>query len=52
MACNIDRVKHWTRILDWAVITALSVLIAAAMALAAGQLRAGEVDPQTQTAPR
>jgi hypothetical protein len=46
----VERVKHWTRVIDWAVVTALSLLIVAALVHAGGQLRAAGTQTQTTSA--
>jgi hypothetical protein len=48
----IAAVKHWMRILDWAVITALSLLIVAALTHAVGQLSAAGIATAAPTAQR
>jgi hypothetical protein len=52
-ACSIASVKYWTRVFNWAVVTALSLLIVTALVHAAGQLRApAGLQTQVQTAGR
>ena len=51
-ACITAGVKHWNRVLDWAVIGALSLLIVAALVHAGGQLRAAGVETQALTEQR
>jgi hypothetical protein len=51
-ACIIDSMKHWNRVLDWAVVATLSLFIAAALIHAGGQLRAAGTSTQAQTVQR
>jgi len=51
-ACSIASVKYWTCVFDWAVVTALSLLIVAALVHAGGQLRAEGMQTQVQTVQR